>query len=164
MPSSNPIEILLKHDRWATRQILQQCAALTPEQLDQKFEIGPGSLRAAALHLVSAQRTWCDTLAGRPVRPHLDKDVKTRTPAEIMALQDEVAPEFIALVAAHPPEQTVTRERGGKTHTFTRGAVLAHVLVHGAHHRAQCINMLRRLGVTPLPPSSVIEWAFMEDN
>ena len=164
MPSSDPIEILLKHDRWATRQILEKCVPLTPEQFNQKFEIGPGSLHAATTHLVSAQRTWCDTLAGRPVRPHLDKEGKNRTPAEIMALQDEVSSEFFALVSAHPPDQTVTRERGGKTHTFTRGTVFAHVLVHGAHHRAQCINMLRRLGVTPLPPSSVVEWSFMGDK
>jgi uncharacterized damage-inducible protein DinB len=26
------------------------------------------------------------------------------------------------------------------------------------HHRAQCINMLRQLGVTPLPNSSVADW------
>ena len=29
------------------------------------------------------------------------------------------------------------------------------------HHRAQCLNMLRQLGVTPLPPSSVAEWTWL---
>jgi hypothetical protein len=26
------------------------------------------------------------------------------------------------------------------------------------HHRAQCLNMLRHIGLTPLPLSSVLEW------
>jgi uncharacterized damage-inducible protein DinB len=47
---------------------------------------------------------------------------------------------------------------------MTRGAVLAHVTTHGTHHRAQCLNMLRRLGVNPLPPSSVAEWTWMGDT
>jgi uncharacterized damage-inducible protein DinB len=33
-----------------------------------------------------------------------------------------------------------------------------HVATHGMHHRAQCLNMLRQLGVNPLPPISVLEW------
>jgi uncharacterized damage-inducible protein DinB len=32
------------------------------------------------------------------------------------------------------------------------------------HHRAQCLNMLRHLGVTPLPPSSVTEWDLMGNS
>jgi uncharacterized damage-inducible protein DinB len=32
------------------------------------------------------------------------------------------------------------------------------------HHRAQCLNMLRHLGVTPLPASSVTEWTWMGET
>ena len=34
MPTSNPLDILLAHDRWATRNILEACAALTAEPAD----------------------------------------------------------------------------------------------------------------------------------
>ena len=37
MPTSNPTEILLAHDRWATRQILESCTKLTPEKFHQRF-------------------------------------------------------------------------------------------------------------------------------
>ena len=40
---------------------------------------------------------------------------------------------------------------------------LTHITTHGTHHRAQCLNMLRQLGVTPLPPSSVAEWTWLGD-
>ena len=52
--------------------------------------------------------------------------------------------------------------RDGRTADFTRGAILTHVTTHAMHHRAQCLNMLRHLGVTPLPPSSVTEWTWLE--
>jgi hypothetical protein len=44
MPASDPLDILLTHDRWATRGVLEACAALTPEQFQLRFDIGPGSL------------------------------------------------------------------------------------------------------------------------
>jgi uncharacterized damage-inducible protein DinB len=47
---------------------------------------------------------------------------------------------------------------------FARAAVLAHVTTHGMHHRAQCLNILRRLGVTPLRPSSVAEWTWVGET
>ena len=59
---------------------------------------------------------------------------------------------------AHPLEENVTATRGGKSYTFTRGGVLTHVTTHGVHHRAQCLNMFRQLGVSPVPASSVLEW------
>ena len=41
--------------------------------------------------------------------------------------------------------------------------VITHIATHGTHHRAQCLNMLRRLGVHPLPQSSVAEWTRAAD-
>jgi uncharacterized damage-inducible protein DinB len=58
----------------------------------------------------------------------------------------------------------VKRTRDGKEYSFTRGVVITHVATHGMHHRAQCLNMLKHLGVSPLPPSSVTEWARMADS
>ena len=65
--------------------------------------------------------------------------------------------------AAHPADELVTGSRGDRTFTFARGAVLSHVMTHGMHHRAQCLNMLRHVGVDPVPPSSVLEWIMMAD-
>jgi len=158
MPASNPLDILLAHDKWATKQILQACQNISPEQFHQKFDMGPGSLHAATLHILGAMRVWEDVLAGRPQRPRLEEDATPKTPAELLGVLDEIADDLAATAKLHPVEETVTRIRGGKPYTFTRGGVIAQVMTHGMHHRAQCLNMLRRLGVTPLPPSSVVEW------
>jgi uncharacterized damage-inducible protein DinB len=112
--------------------------------------------------MCAAQRFWSDLLTAREERPRLEKSGE-RTPAQLMELVDEVASEFAIAAKAQPLDKTVTRVREGKTYVFTRGAVVTHVATHGMHHRAQCLNMLRHLGVSPLPPSSVTEWQFMAD-
>jgi uncharacterized damage-inducible protein DinB len=158
MPEGNPLEILLKHDRWATRNLLDAAAPLSHEQLHRRFEMGRGSVHDTAAHIIGALRRWLDLLAGRPDRPRIDQDGKEYSIAELIALHDELAQEFTQLAHSHPLDDVITAERGGKQYAFTRGAILAHVTTHGMHHRAQCLNMLRHIGVSPLPLSSVLEW------
>ncbi|MGA2440879.1 MAG: DinB family protein [Tepidisphaeraceae bacterium] len=163
MPTSNPLDIQLEHDRWATRQILSACEKLTADQFARKFEIGPGSLQATITHMLAAMNTWTDTLAERPPRPRIDQGGVGRSPVQLLQILDESTADFIAIAKSRPLDQIVKRTRAGKEYCFTRGAVITHVTTHGMHHRAQCLNMLRHLGVSPLPPSSVAEWAWIVD-
>ncbi|MCL4210919.1 MAG: DinB family protein [Phycisphaeraceae bacterium] len=156
-PPHNPIDILLDHNLWATRQVLDACAALSPEQFHRRFEMGVGSLHDTARHILGAMRVWTDLLAGRAYRPRLE-DGPQLAISELIALLDDAAADLKRHAHAHPLDGTVTRERGGRSYTFTRGAVLTHVATHGMHHRAQMLNMLRHLGVSVLPQSSVVEW------
>jgi uncharacterized damage-inducible protein DinB len=162
MPTSNPLDILLSHDRWATQKILEACAGLTEEQFQRRFEIGPGSLHDTTTHVLGAMRRWGDMLAGREQRQRLEGP--RRAPAELLGLLGEISADFAASARRHPVEEIVSGARDGKTYTFTRGTVITHVVTHGMHHRAQCLNMLRQLGVKQLPPSSVVEWALTADG
>ncbi len=159
---SNPVEILLTQNRWATRNLIEACATLPEEQFHQAFEMGPGSLHDTTTHILGAMRGWGDMLAGREQRPRLEGE--KRTPQQLLELLDEIADDLEASASAHPTDEEVSGSRGERTFTFTRGAVLTHVTTHGMHHRAQCLNMLRQLGVDPLPPSAVVEWILMADG
>jgi uncharacterized damage-inducible protein DinB len=163
MPASDPITILLAQNHWATRNLLDACDDLTTEQFHQRFEIGPGSLHDTITHILGAMRRWGDMLAGREERPRLETQ-GPHTAQELLGLLDEIGGDLKATAARHPLDGIVSGSRGGRTYSFTRGAVLTHVLTHGMHHRAQCLNMLRHLGHEPLPPSSVLEWIFMAEQ
>ena len=164
MATSEPLDILLTHNRWAMRSVLEACAGLRPDQFHQRFEMGPGSLHDTLTHVLAAMRGWGDMLAGREQRERLDEDGAKRTPQELLALLDEIADDLEASAHGHPTDEQVTGARGGRTFTFLRGGVLTHVTTHGMHHRAQCINMLRQLGIDPVPPSAVVEWIMMVDQ
>jgi uncharacterized damage-inducible protein DinB len=157
MPTSRPMDILIEHDKWATRQILLACQKLTPEQFARKFDIGPGSLQATTTHIIAAMNAWTDTLAQQPQRPRVDQG-DLYSPAQLLQMLDASAAEFAAIAKKHPLDQIVKRVRGDKEYRFTRGGVITHVATHGMHHRAQCLNMLKHVGVSPLPLSSVAEW------
>jgi uncharacterized damage-inducible protein DinB len=163
MAKSEPLDILLPFDQWATAQVLDACAKLTDEQWHQKYEIGPGSLHAAVTHILGAIQTWTAVLADRQPGPRVEEDGQRRSPAELQELLNGASRELAEQARRRPLGEMVTRQRQGKTIQLTRGSVLMQVLTHGVHHRAQCLNMLRRLGVTPLPPSSVTEWAIRVD-
>lgn len=164
MTTTDPRDILLVHNRWATRHLLEACAALTDEQFHQRFEMGPGSLHDTITHILGAMRGWADLLAGREQRPRLEAEGGPRTVDQLLTLLDELSDELEALAAAHPDDEEVSGERGGRTWTFRRGGVLTHVTTHGMHHRAQCLNMLRQLGVEELPRSAVVEWMVYEGD
>ncbi|MCA9272889.1 MAG: DinB family protein [Phycisphaerales bacterium] len=161
MAQSDPTEILLIHHRWANDRLLEACVKLADEQLDRAFEMGRGTLRKTLTHVAGAIGRWGDLLADRELRPMLDDQVLSID--ELCAFYDEVTTDFELSVRRHRPEEIVSRELHGKSYGFTRGGVLTHVMTHGVHHRAQCLNMLRKLGVQQLPPVSVVEWMMMAD-
>jgi uncharacterized damage-inducible protein DinB len=76
----------------------------------------------------------------------------------LIALLDEAAADLANHARSKPLDGRVQRTRDGKSFEFSRSGVLMQVTTHGVHHRAQCLNMLRQLGVKPLPKSSVVEW------
>ena len=165
MPQSDVVQILLSHDKWATEQMLDTCAALSDEQFHRRFDIGPGSLHDTLTHVVAAMRALTESLAGIEPQPRIDTDGRRRSPGELRVLLEESWREFTAQARRRPLDEMITRRlRDGRTLTMTRAAGVVHVATHGMHHRAQCLNMLKQLGVKPLPPSSVAEWTWLGDK
>lgn len=169
--ASDPLDILLAHDDWGTRQVLGLCRNLSPEQFQRSFPIGPGQkggLAATLTHIIGAKRRWADRILERTLRPALESahaDGRGRTVAELSALLDEAHADLAAALSDARRRGLDTRFSmtfGDKKYTFTRGAALTHVLTHGHWHRAQCLNMLRHLGVPgisdKLPDLDVVDW------
>ncbi len=160
---TSTIDRLLGHDAWATRVLLERCRDLTPAQFSQKFEMGLGTTHDTLLHIVGAMYRWADRIGGRPLRPRLEDEPRTWTPDEIMARLDDCAPDLAGVV-----KRVVTEDRLDEKmefvvadqppFVFTRGTAIVHVTTHGVHHRAQALNMLRRLGLNDLPNLDAVEW------
>lgn len=162
----DPYQALLAHQQWATAAILDRCQPLSAEQFHQRFDIGPGSLHDTLTHIISATRRWADRIAERPVRPSLERpppwftdavDARDRDPAELSTLLAEATEDFAQVIEqarARGPDRPLVVQLGapGGSETFglTAGGAILHALTHAHHHRAQCMNMLRRLGIPGL--------------
>lgn len=176
--TSDPIEILIRSDAWGTRQILESCRGISHEQFNQKFDMGLGNLHLTLTHIISVMRRWTDRLAGRTPRamlhtlpefPKVGGEHKDRNVDELLALLNEAEQDLLIVADAckQTLHTTISLDWPGddgkpKTYTFTRGAVFVHLTTHGYHHRAQCLNMLRRLNVPgisdKLPEPSAVDW------
>lgn len=160
----NPVlRSLLEHNTWATRVLLRACAALNQEQFHQRFDIGPGSLHDALRHIVGAMLRWADRIARRELRPSIDEGPRL-TVDEMLELLGRAHDDLVEIAErvqasgelTHPIE---FRMPEGISYHFSKATSLVHVATHGMHHRAQVLNMLRRLGCPPLGLDlDTVEW------
>jgi len=157
--TSDPLDILLAHYRWANREVLAACRAVSEEQFHQRFEMGLGSLHGTMVHVVRCVDGWCACVRGESWPEAAEGPF---TPDELIVQSDASADLVAALAqglcdAGRLGDVHKATGRSGTLH-FTSGGAITHCLVHATHHRAQALNMLRQLGVDPLPWLDVFRW------
>jgi len=148
---------------WARGKLVSAAGSLSDAQLDHKFDMGEGSLRATLNHLWSAERVWLDRWKNQPP-PRYRTDAAGVSISQLGSEFHDLAGERNAFVEGQsdtdlPRPLTYTNLRG-ETLTLPLGGTILHLSNHGSHHRAQAVNMLRRIG-KPLPPPGA-DYIFMK--
>ena len=157
-PPTDPHAVLLDFEDWATHRMFDACDPLTDPQLDREFQMGLGTLRRTLVHNINAMVGWTGVLNATP--PDFTPQTTEGNPT-IDRMRDahvEAMTAFRDAVSAGPCSEVLAPERKGTAYRFTRGGILVHVTTHSMHHRAQCLNMLRHLGVETQPESSTFQW------
>jgi uncharacterized damage-inducible protein DinB len=152
------LERLLEHDAWTTRSLLTLSADLSDAALDREFDIGHRSLRRTFVHIIANMECWCDLMTAQPQRP--------RSPGNSIAALTErldiVAGELRALGknvdAENRQDDFFTDYLDDLPRKKPLGAGLVHLATHGMHHRAQCLYIMRLLGVKNLIEGDAIGW------
>ncbi len=155
------LDRLLGHDVWTTRQLIERCTELSDEQLDRRFDIGHGSVRATFQHIISNMESWSGLMAGVEVAmlKYPSQEQSMSQFRERLDLAAEQLAQVVRVVSARgawdePWLDTLDEPPAEKTF----GGAIAHVITHSMHHRAQLLHMLRRLGVKNLPEGDVLSW------
>jgi uncharacterized damage-inducible protein DinB len=144
---------------WATRTVLSAAMNLDDAKLDRPFEMGLGTLRKTLCHLWDAERWWYGNWTGRASAfPKSDEKISLSDLSEQLeqawALRDEW---FSTLTEADLVQWQTVRPRPDLTLKVAMGVSFVQLCGHSTHHRAQALNMLRHLGVTP-PGLDYILW------
>ena len=144
------IRELFAHGDWARDKLLGLADGLVDEQLDRPFDIGPGSLRATLRHLYGAERIWFERWQGAEQPQHPTSRSLT-TIAELRQAWLKLAAargDYLTQIGSVGLMKTADyTDLAGKPRSQHIGDLMLHVCNHGVHHRAQALNMLRRLGV-----------------
>ena len=147
----------IAHHIWATEQVIDVCAALSPEQVRTPEPGTYGSIIDTMRHLVSTDgwyltffRDWTNAIAE-------DGDSSL---AEMRTAIAATGAAWMELLAADPDGETDTVEHGeGWEFHAPLGFRLAQVVHHGTDHRSQICTALTSLGVTP---PEIDLWAYGE--
>ncbi|MBX3398537.1 MAG: DinB family protein [Gemmataceae bacterium] len=145
------------HD-WAIGKILDFASALPDEALDRDFSMGHGSIRKTLTHLHDVEpfwlANWTGTAAGFVRTPEGTPIAKLRESWATTAAKRNA---FVANLDAAGASNVVAVSFGGPAMKFRVVESMLQICVHGTHHRAQVINMLRHSGVS-LPQFDVPVW------
>jgi uncharacterized damage-inducible protein DinB len=156
------LERLLRHDAWTTRSLLTQSADLPDAALDREFDIGHRSLRRTFIHIVVNMECWCDLMTGAPQRCNEKGARPIDTIAALTDRLDMVAGQLLALGKSVEEEKREDEFFEDYLDEPPRrkplGAGLVHIATHGMHHRAQCLYIMRQLGVRNLIEGDALSW------
>jgi uncharacterized damage-inducible protein DinB len=156
------LERLLRHDAWTTRSLLALSSDLTDAELDREFDIGHRSLRRTFVHIIANMECWCDLMAANPQRWSAQTAPPAKTLSGLTNRLDVVAEQLLAL-------GTSVEDQNREDDFFVDylddppsrkplGAGLLHIATHGMHHRAQCLYIMRQLGVKGLIEGDALSW------
>ena len=155
------LDRLLGHDGWTTRELLLRSLPLDDAQLDRRFPIGHGTLRATFAHIVWNTEAWTDVMAGRAIRS--EPPPSDATIPRLLERHDAIGAEFAALARRVQREGRLDElfadpDPDGGVTMKTLGGAIAHVVTHSMHHRAQVLNIMRHLGMTNLIEGDALGW------
>jgi uncharacterized damage-inducible protein DinB len=146
------------HHVWATLRVIDDCLALTPEQLGTAVPGTYGSILDTVRHLVGADSSYLFVATGER-SPLIDEDHMDLP--ELRAVMESNGDEWSKVLAEDlDPDAVLVRRRddGSETHA-PRSIRLAQVVHHGTDHRSQLCTALTTLGVEP-PAIDVWDFGF----
>ena len=143
------LEDAFGHHAWATLQVIDACAAISPEQLETAVPGTYGSILDTLRHLVESD-AWYLFVTGGGERPPLD-DADHMSLPELRSAMEESGGGWSRLMEADlDPDAVLVRRRPDGSETHAPVSIrLAQALHHGTDHRSQICTALTTLGVEP---------------
>ncbi|MCO6044385.1 DinB family protein [Aeoliella sp. ICT_H6.2] len=142
------IEFYFAYSEWAMDRVFAGAAELAEPQLDQAFDMGTGSLRNNLQHMIDAERWWLGNWAAdRSAFPRGEEPRSLSSMREQYAMVCGQRNQFIESLDDKSADRIVYVAIGGPENCYRVTESLVQLCGHGTHHRAQCANMLRQLGI-----------------
>lgn len=149
MNALDSLVLQLAYSDEMNRRLFDAAGTLDAAKLDQPFDMGMGTLRKTVAHLYVGEKIWLERWKGNRDTPWPPYET-TQPPAEILNACEAVWRDrdgFIAgLKDATLETRQVYRDSKGSLFQATLHEMILQGINHSTHHRAQAVNMIRRLG------------------
>lgn len=147
------LKMFLRYSDWANEQLVRSAAGLPLAHLDHQLDIGRGTLRRTLLHILAGETVWFRRWRGDRDVPWPDES-EGATPGVIWDRFCKLFPERDLYLAGVRPDDfaraIVYRDSKGSLFSASLADMMVQMVAHSMHHRSQAVNILRRIGGTPL--------------
>jgi len=159
MNKTDTLTTMFHHNRWANLRMLEQCAALTAEQLEATMTGAYGSIRDTLQHIVTAERSYFSRIStGQPYRR--PKDAPPMTLDEMTESLRQSGTGLVEWALKVKAEDTVQIDWDGTPRDVPKTIILTQVINHATEHRAQIMAILTQIGIQPPELDS---WTYFDE-
>ncbi|MBX6342438.1 MAG: DinB family protein [Thermomicrobiaceae bacterium] len=154
-----PLREMFRYHVWATRTLIDHCAELPVELLDQTAPAAYGTVIDTLVHLLSADQRYLEVLTGEQVEPRIREGMRPPL-ADLRARLDAQAERWEAVldrVAAGDLDVTLPGRGSWPETPHATNLLLGQAIHHGDDHRTQITAILATAG-RPAPDIDV--WAY----
>jgi uncharacterized damage-inducible protein DinB len=145
----NDLEALYDYSYWANKKLFQLISQLTPEHFTQPVAGSYGSIRNTLVHALSGEWGWLDRCGGQERGARLTPD-DYPTVESLIEAWDKVEG-YVREFLSKLKDEDLAREieftiEGAERRSMQMGRLMQHAAIHGIHHRAQAVLLVRMLG------------------
>jgi uncharacterized damage-inducible protein DinB len=156
------IRALYEYNEWANNHVLDAAARLTDEEFSRKQGASFESVEGNLAHIVGAQTIWLQRwTGGANPKPVLEFQKMRGVPSIREAFADSHAElrSFVASLTDERLEQVLAyHDSAGNPYRRVLWQLMAHVINHGTHHRAETAMAMGLLG----KPMRELDYSFFE--
>ncbi len=159
MEETDTLTTLFTHHLWANLRLLEQCAELTPEQLEATVAGTFGSIHATLQHIVRAEQSYFSRISTGHMYPRPENGLPM-TIAEMVAAVRTTGIGLIEGASKVDAGDTVQINWDDTPREVPKTIILTQVINHATEHRAQVMAIMTQLGIQPLALDS---WSFFDE-
>jgi uncharacterized damage-inducible protein DinB len=150
------LDLVLRHNLWANRALLEFCAGLDRAALDRATPGTYGTLLATIQHVVSGEQWYVWILSGERIGTPIDENVPQPL-EDLISIATRTGERAIELASSDDADRRVKVD--GKD--WSAGTIYAQLVHHGNEHRGQAKSIL---GANGIEPPGVSAWGFATDD
>jgi len=148
MTRADTLTTLFQHNRWANLRLLEQCVALSSDQLAATLTGTYGSIGGTLQHIATAERSYLSRISsGQPYRR--PKDAPPMTIHEMTESLNNSGSGLIEWAVRVQADDTVQVDWDGAPREVPKTILLTQAINHATEHRAQVMAILTQLGIEP---------------
>lgn len=149
MSPLDPFRELFRYGDAMNDQLFNVAETLDVAMLDQKLDIGLGSVRAILRHIAAGEETWLRRWQKDVESPWVESSLPSdlvQVHARLVAVRPTRDAFLDSLTPASLFAEQIYRDSKGSMFKATLQEMLIQGVLHSHHHRAQVVNAIRRVG------------------